>query len=106
MASSAARSALVARESRRELELGACLGGTPEAGEQLAAHGGQRGVAGEPPSAARSSTMRRAEAGPVDIATATARLSSTTGDGARRPSASYSSAMRAQSVSSAVGATA
>ncbi len=32
--------------------------------------------------------MRSALAGPVDIATATARFSSTTGDGAIRPSAS------------------
>ena len=40
------------------------------------------------------------------IATATARLSSTTGDGATWRSPSYSSTMRAQSVSAAVGATA
>ena len=50
--------------------------------------------------------MRSAEAGPVAIATAAARLSSTTGDGAIRPSASYSSTIVAQSVSSTVGATA
>jgi hypothetical protein len=45
-------------------------------------------------------------AGPSAIATATARLSSTTGDGAIWRSPSYSSTMRAQSVSAAVGATA
>jgi hypothetical protein len=48
--------------------------------------------------------MTKAAAGPSDRETATARLSSMTGDGVSRPSASYSVTIRAQSVSAAAKA--
>nr|WP_165978187.1 hypothetical protein [Actinomadura darangshiensis] len=53
-------------------------------------------------SAVRASATARPSAGPNAIPRATARLTSTTGDGMTRASISYSAAIRTQSVSSAV----
>ena len=81
--------ALVPAEADRELELAPRLVAPAEPGEQLAADARQQVRARAARRRRRSSsTIGSAAAGPVAIATATARLSSTTGDGASRPSAS------------------
>ena len=74
---------LVARQRRGALELGARLVGAAEPGEQVAAHRRQQVVAGERRLVAQGIDDR--EAGlrvPAAMPTATARFSSTTGDGA------------------------
>ena len=74
---------LVARHRRGALELGARLVGAAELGEQVAAHARQQVVAGAAP--ARRAARRRSRGRPrarTAMPTATARLSSTTGDGA------------------------
>ena len=53
-----------------------------------------------------ASISARPAAGPSRIATATARFSSTTGDGSARASTSYSPTICAQSVAAALGASA
>ena len=56
--------ALVVRERRGALELGACGGGAAEAGEELAADAREQVVALERGLAASSSTISSAAAGP------------------------------------------
>ena len=97
--------ALVAGQRRGALELGARLVDAAELGEQVAADAGQqvvvvqRGLVDAARRRARAPACR-----PERHAEATARLSSTTGDGVSCASASYSAAIRTQSVSAAVRA--
>ena len=81
--------ARVARERGRALELRAGLVAAAELGEQVAAHARQAGGSSRATAPTVSaSTSSRPAAGPNAIATATARFSSTTGDGASWASAS------------------
>ena len=90
-APAAAALAGVVGERGGAFELGARFVEAAQLGEQVAAHAGQQVVARQRGIVLRA--RRRAQspaAGPNAIASATARLSSTTGDGVTSPSASYS----------------
>ncbi len=80
--------ARIAGERRRPLELRARLVEAAELGEEVAAHARQEVVACERGLRRSASTSSSPAAGPNAIATATARFSSTTGDGVSWASAS------------------
>ena len=71
---------LVVRSVGRAQELGPRLGVAPEALEQVAADGRQQVVVAQRGLSASASTSSSPASGPKAIATATARLSSTTGE--------------------------
>ncbi|MFD0537858.1 hypothetical protein ACFQY7_33080 [Actinomadura luteofluorescens] len=94
------------RERQRLLVRRSGLGGAAVAAEQVGAGRGQEVVPGEPPGRRELVDEGEAAAAPSAIATATARLRSTTGDGASRASSPYSAAICGQSVAAAPGAVA
>jgi hypothetical protein len=96
--------ALVLGEGGGPLELGPSLGAAAELGEQIAAHRGQAVIARQRRLLGEAVGPRQAAAGPLTIPMATARLSSTMGDGAASASAAYSSAICAQAVAATVSA--